>query len=204
MDATLDNYIGKVRSPSGKPRSPAQRCELAKRGHTLAQSSVGAGRRGQRLHWTKGIYLGEGAFSRVYLGLNAETGEFLAVKELFMDSLIDYSNKDSMSTSGEGSIISSGSTQNQPDIEMGVAETAVYAANESNASAGAKSQEENTSTSTNSKTNRMTKLEKKLISCTKLEHPNIVRYLGTEFVKDPIPQFCILLEYVPGGSVKSM
>jgi mitogen-activated protein kinase kinase kinase len=200
MDATSENYVGKLRSPSGKPRSPAQRSELAKRGRTLAQSSVGAGRRGQKLQWTKGSFLGEGAFSRVYLGLNAETGEFLAVKELFMESLIEYNHEDSLSTSGESlGTASGGSSGGKKTAPV----TNPYAANYRGGSSGGDSSRSSTR-SNGSERNRLHKLEKEVKIMRKLEHPNIVRYLGTEFVTEPTPQFCILLEYVPGGSIASM
>lgn len=37
-----------------------------------------------RLRWQRGELLGTGAFGRVYLGLNEETGELLAVKEVLL------------------------------------------------------------------------------------------------------------------------
>lgn len=121
-----------------------------------------------KLKWTRGSFLGEGAFSRVYLGLNKVTGEFLAVKELFMDSLVDFASEDTSNTNSSGSYESSNNSNNK--------------------SYGYK----------------MTKLEKEVNIMRKLSHINIVQYLGTEFISQPSPQFCILLEYVPGGSIASM
>jgi len=33
------------------------------------------------VHWTKGELIGAGAFGRVYMGLNNETGQLMAVKQ---------------------------------------------------------------------------------------------------------------------------
>lgn len=40
-----------------------------------------------RINWTRGQQIGEGAFSIVYLGLNQDTGELLAVKQLKREGL---------------------------------------------------------------------------------------------------------------------
>ena len=34
------------------------------------------------VHWTKGELIGAGAFGRVYMGLNNETGQLMAVKQV--------------------------------------------------------------------------------------------------------------------------
>jgi mitogen-activated protein kinase kinase kinase len=163
------------------PRSPAQRKDLALRGRVLAQHSIHAGEhkdgeKGDKttgLKWTRGSFLGEGAFSRVYLGLNEDTGEFLAVKELFMDSLVEFFDDDD---------------DEDDTTEVEKKHNCNFDNDDSSKSRG----------------NRMFKLEKEVNIMRKLQHQNIVRYLGTEFVQTPTPQFCILLEYVPGGSIASM
>ena len=165
------------------PRSPAQRKDLARRGRVLAISSIHAvkqqpGESG--LKWTRGSFLGEGAFSRVYLGLNEDTGKFIAVKELFMESLVDFTEN---SVNSVNSVtIENGEQKNSNNLR------------------------ESSGSSDNSKSsgNRMAKLEKEVNIMRKLQHENIVRYLGTDFITEPTPQFCILLEYVPGGSIASM
>ena len=170
------------------PRSPAQRKDLALQGRVLAQHSIHAGEnknavKGGKttgLKWTRGSFLGEGAFSRVYLGLNEDTGEFLAVKELFMESLVEFvddEGEDYTTTEGEEKKTSSNNNEG-----------------------GSRSDND----SSKSRGNRMFKLEKEVNIMRKLQHQNIVRYLGTKFVQNPTPQFCILLEYVPGGSIASM
>ena len=35
------------------------------------------------VHWTRGELIGAGAFGRVYMGLNNETGQLMAVKQVF-------------------------------------------------------------------------------------------------------------------------
>ena len=118
---------------------------------------------------TRGLHL-TNQFSFLFFfsflqGLNKVTGEFLAVKELFMDSLVDFASEDTSNTNSSGSYESSNNSNNK--------------------SYGYK----------------MTKLEKEVNIMRKLSHINIVQYLGTEFISQPSPQFCILLEYVPGGSI---
>ena len=131
-----------------------------------------------RLKWTRGSFLGEGAFSRVYLGLNEDTGKFIAVKELFMESLVDFNDSVEQTKTNDGG------------------------SNNDGTSSGSGSGSSESSTSNG---NRMAKLEREVNIMRKLEHPNIVQYLGTELIHNTeTPQFCILLEYVPGGSISSM
>jgi hypothetical protein len=159
------------------PRSPAHRKDLANCGRLLVQeANLSANeqsndKKTKALKWTRGAFLGEGAFSRVYLGLQ-DTGVFLAVKELFMDSLVDFTDD----------YTSEKSTHKKDPNNSN------SCSNSSNKSYGYK----------------MSKLEKEVNIMRKLSHKNIVRYLGTEFISEPSPQFCILLEYVPGGSIASM
>lgn len=88
--------------------------------------------------WKKGEILGQGAFGVVYLGLNTETGELMAVKQMTLD---DISKKE------------------------------------------------------------MSALENEINMLRSLRHPNIVRYIGTEVTPSTLS---IFLEYVPGGSLKSL
>jgi serine/threonine protein kinase len=88
--------------------------------------------------WKKGEILGQGAFGVVYLGLNIETGELMAVKQMTLD---DISKKELSSLENEINMLKS------------------------------------------------------------LRHPNIVRYIGTEATPSTLS---IFLEYVPGGSLKSL
>ena len=88
--------------------------------------------------WQRGEMLGQGAYGKVYLGLNLESGELMAVKQLDCN---DVSHK-----------------------ELGA-------------------------------------LEHEVQMLRDLQHPNIVRYLGTDLNKDT---FCIFLEYVPGGRIHGL
>ncbi|CDR43881.1 CYFA0S13e00254g1_1 [Cyberlindnera fabianii] len=47
------------------------------------------------MHWLKGARIGSGSFGTVYLGMNALTGELMAVKQVELKPLIDDSKADS-------------------------------------------------------------------------------------------------------------
>eukprot|EP01028_Stygiella_incarcerata_P006944 TRINITY_DN2833_c0_g1_i1.p1 TRINITY_DN2833_c0_g1~~TRINITY_DN2833_c0_g1_i1.p1 ORF type:complete len:1467 (-),score=347.38 TRINITY_DN2833_c0_g1_i1:173-4573(-) len=87
--------------------------------------------------WRLGEFLGRGAYGSVYLGMNSETGELIAVKR------VAVSEKDE-------------------------------------------------------KSEQLKALEREIGLMKKLQHPNIVRYLGTE-TRDGFLN--IFMEYVPGGSI---
>jgi serine/threonine protein kinase len=53
----------------------------AANGGSVTPTSTGAPG-GCKLAWQKGELIGQGSFGRVYLGLNTQTGEFIAVKEI--------------------------------------------------------------------------------------------------------------------------
>jgi len=93
------------------------------------------------ISWKKGESIGSGSFGTVFLGLNNETGELLAVKEVSM-----------------------------------VVE-------------GSKGKE------------AVEQLEREVALLSMLNHPNIVRYVGT--LREGASLF-IFLEYVPGGSIASL
>ena len=93
------------------------------------------------IRWKQAEILGQGAFGVVYLGLNTDTGELMAVKQLNY-SLDDMSRRELSSLENEINILRS------------------------------------------------------------FRHPNIVRYIGTELTNTNF--LCIFLEYIPGGSLKSL
>ena len=93
--------------------------------------------------WVKGDNLGSGSFGSVFLGLNSDTGELFAVKEVHVN------NKD------------------QDKIQQ----------------------------------ESMEQLEQEVELLSRLQHPNIVRYVG--IVREAKALF-IFLEYVPGGSIASL
>ena len=42
---------------------------------------------GGPVHWTRGELIGQGAFGKVYMGLNSETGQLMAVKQVAFSRL---------------------------------------------------------------------------------------------------------------------
>ncbi|KAK9804778.1 hypothetical protein WJX72_004880 [[Myrmecia] bisecta] len=99
---------------------------------------------GAPVSWTRGELIGAGAFGRVYLGLNNDTGHLMAVKQVLL-------SKD------EG--VAGRVAEHVRDLEM----------------------------------------EVNLLK--QLDHPNIVRYLGTDRTHEHLN---IFLEFVPGGSIASL
>lgn len=91
-----------------------------------------------QIKWKRGEVIGQGAFGVVYLGLNTESGELLAVKQMALD-------------------------------EVSVKE--------------------------------LSQLENEINLLRSLRHSNIVRYVGTEITPTALS---IFLEYIPGGSLKSL
>ncbi|DBA78684.1 hypothetical protein WJX77_001730 [Trebouxia sp. C0004] len=99
---------------------------------------------GEKINWQIGEMVGAGAFGRVYLGLNNDTGQLMAVKQVLISK--------------------------EPTVAGRVA---VHVAG----------------------------LEDEVGLLKQLDHPNIVRYLGTEKTDETLN---IFLEYVPGGSIASL
>ena len=95
--------------------------------------------------WTRGDALGAGSFGSVFLGLNSDTGELFAVKEVTLDRRLDASRGDPAEA-----------------VEQ---------------------------------------LEREVDLLSRLQHPNIVRYVGIARDDDAL---YIFLEYVPGGSIASL
>lgn len=94
------------------------------------------------LRWSKGRAIAEGGFGKVFAGLNLDTGELLAIKQVLIPEIMA-----------------------KKDIE------------------------------------RIKEIEDEIAVLSKLQHPNIVRYVGTERSKESLN---ILLEYAGGGSVTSL
>ena len=92
--------------------------------------------------WTRGDGLGAGSFGSVYLGLNADTGELFAVKEVVVDD-------------------------HRRDRSRAVVE----------------------------------QLAREVETLSRLQHPNIVRYVGVQREPESV---LIFLEYVPGGSIAGL
>ncbi|BDA50837.1 probable mitogen-activated protein kinase kinase kinase NPK1 at N-terminal half [Coccomyxa sp. Obi] len=96
------------------------------------------------VNWTRGELLGAGAFGRVYLGLNNDTGQLMAVKQVLISK------------------------------DENVAGRVVE---------------------------HVQSLEAEVNVLKHLDHPNIVRYLGTDRDEQHLN---IFLEFVPGGSIASL
>ena len=97
-------------------------------------------------NWTKGELIGQGAFGSVYLGMDNDTGQLIAVKQVALGQ------------------------RSGPQAAAKLAE-------------------------------HIRSLEAEVQLLQDLNHPNIVRYLGTERTLDALN---IFLEYVPGGSIASL
>ncbi len=92
--------------------------------------------------WTRGDGLGSGSFGSVHLGLNSDTGELFAVKEVVVDD-------------------------HRRDRSRAVVE----------------------------------QLAREVETLSRLQHPNIVRYVGVQREPESV---LIFLEYVPGGSIAGL
>lgn len=101
-----------------------------------AASSLGS--KDTTIKWKRGEVVGQGAFGVVYLGLNTESGELMAVKQMALEEV---------------------------------------------------------------STKELSSLENEINLLRSLRHPNIVRYIGTEITPASLS---IFLEYIPGGSLKSL
>ena len=106
--------------------------------HAMTHEMLYPPYRERTIRWQRGDMIGQGAFGRVYMALNLDTGELMAMKQL---------------------------------------DSAAVSSRERAA------------------------LENEIAMMRGLSHPNIVRYLGVDIAKD---LFAIFLEYVPGGSLRSL
>ncbi|KAL4424202.1 hypothetical protein ABPG75_001503 [Micractinium tetrahymenae] len=147
-DATLRGGLGGTcsahdLSPVKQGGMPA----LEGSGNSVAGGGGGGAPHVQRkpISWTKGELVGQGAFGSVFVAMDNDTGELIAVKQVHVPR-------------GGG--------------------------------AHAKKVEEN-----------IRSVEEEVQLLQQFDHPNIVRYLGTEKTEESLN---IFLEYVPGGSIASL
>ena len=119
----------------------------------------------KKIRWVKGALIGTGSFGSVYLGLNAKTGELMAVKQVILPS--------ATGEDGTGSVVSANSASESPQQAK----------------------------LRHRKQTMVDALQREISLLRELEHPNIVRYLGSE-CNDTF--FNIFLEYVPGGSLSTL
>jgi len=129
-------------TPSSNPPQPKIKIEELINLNQVNKTDYNSNTNYQTMSWRKGSLLGKGGFGHVYLGMNDDTGEFFAVKQLE----IDMSSEDKT----RKSVLAF-----QQEIEL----------------------------------------------MRKLNHPNIVRYLGTQLQSSTMYVF---LEYVSGGSISSL
>ena len=121
-----------------------------------------------------GEVIGQGAYGTVYLGLNLDTGELMAVKQL---DAKEVSEKELAVLENELKLL----------IGQGIGGGSITGGVN-----GGSSNNTTTNTSSNSTTT---------FANAGLSHPNIVRYLGMERNQVTLS---IFLEYVPGGSIRSL
>ena len=129
-------------------RQPGQQQQHHRAANTtpLARVSSESGTSKVPQNWTKGELIGQGAFGSVYLGMDNDTGQLIAVKQVSLG---------------------------QRTGPQGAAKLAEH----------------------------VRSLEAEVQLLQDLNHPNIVRYLGTQRTQDALN---IFLEYVPGGSIASL
>eukprot|EP00887_Chlorella_sp_A99_P006974 scaffold2.g6974.t1 len=123
-----------------RPASPSKPAPAA---GGVSPELAAAPRQTRPKHWSKGEMIGQGAFGSVYLGLDNDTGQLMAIKQVHIAK----------------------GMQSKKLLE------------------------------------HLASLEEEVHLLQQLEHPNIVRYLGTERTDDCLN---IFLEYVPGGSIATL
>eukprot|EP00002_Diphylleia_rotans_P025598 TRINITY_DN5066_c0_g1_i1.p1 TRINITY_DN5066_c0_g1~~TRINITY_DN5066_c0_g1_i1.p1 ORF type:complete len:658 (-),score=147.29 TRINITY_DN5066_c0_g1_i1:94-2067(-) len=145
VDFTIDPMQSREHSTIASLKSPAPpQHDLVAKGvesPTMSSASPENAQPNTILRWHKGGMIGSGSYGRVYLGLNMDTGELIAVKQI-------------------------------PLVQSGSQESKALSA-----------------------------LAHEVNLMKSLQHPNIVRYLGSQ---EDDENLNIFLEYVPGGSIKSL
>ena len=126
--------------------------------------------------WLKGARIGSGSFGTVYLGMNAQTGELMAVKQVGItapptpSAVVDKSKNSNSNGSGKNNSngkIANDQAKNSPNMHKKMVDA----------------------------------LQHEMNLLKELHHENIVTYYGSS---QEGPNLNIFLEYVPGGSVSSM
>jgi len=153
----------------------SQARSLSKRHHS-ATATDGTASGVSGIRWQRGEVLGQGAFGLVCLGLNADTGELMAVKELAYPPQNDHN--DSSGTSSETFTSGDGDERRRNMAAAGGERGWASAVT----------------------------VEHEVSVLQELNHPNIVRYLGTQRSSgsNSTGTVCIFMEYVPGGSVRQL
>jgi serine/threonine protein kinase len=189
-------------------------CTTAAGGTTFSANFSGA----NGIRWRRGDVLGQGAFGLVCLGLNVETGELMAVKELGYSIRIDPRGSGASGGNASGGVRGGVSTAGGiSDEAFGIGDGGNYIRRRSIACARSNSSSSNSNNknSSNNDSNggsgrgsgrgwaSAATVEHEVSVLRELNHPNIVRYLGTQR-SSSTGTVCIFMEYVPGGSVRQL
>lgn len=156
-----------------RPSSKSHLSAIATAGNASTGTATGvpAG-----IRWRRGEVLGQGAFGLVCLGLNADTGELMAVKELAYPPKADH---DSSTSGTSGETFTGSDSDDHKRITNAGGERGWASA---------------------------VTVEHEVCVLRELNHPNIVRYLGTQRSNgsNSTGTVCIFMEYVPGGSIRQL
>lgn len=150
------------------PPSPEQ--HLQKRPH-----------RGPPRSWTRGELIGAGAFGRVYLGLDDDTGELFAVKTVSLPSTVSFASDAGASKNGRNDRNDSDEDDLDDDDDDFADLTATTTAAAASRAAARLNDRKLAP--------HVEALRSEVELLAGLDHPNIVRYLGTE-QRAALPEGC--------------
>lgn len=121
--------------------------------------------------WVKGALIGTGSYGSVYMALNAHSGELMAVKQVFLPGQ-SFPSTNECATGENATPNPSSPSNSDRDRKKATKRTMMVDA-----------------------------LHREIALLRELQHPNIVRYLGSQYNDNALN---IFLEYVPGGSLSSV
>ena len=154
----------------------------------MRQAAAARPHRGPPASWTRGELIGAGAFGRVYLGLDDETGELFAVKTVSLPSTVSFGAAKKQSDNDDDS--DDGDDFDEDDfadltatIKTKAKTNAAVAAAAAAASRAARRRDDRRLAP------HVEALRSEVELLAGLDHPNIVRYLGTE-QRAALPEWC--------------